>query len=273
MEREELIRELTERARCIRVEVVKMCAKAAGHVGGAFSMTEIIAALYFHVLKVDPKKPDWDGRDYFILSKGHATPALHAALAMRGFFPMEWLATSKQLGSRLSGHSSTLVPGIDASTGSMGHGLSVGLGIALAVKAERASNRVFVLLGDGEMQEGSNWEAIMAAGHHKTDNLIAIVDRNVFQACGKTEDILGIEPLERKFESFGWTARRIGGHDLTQVLDALEAVPFVPGSPSAIIADTVKGKGVSFLEGVNPHFVHLSRQQEIEALKELGEEV
>ena len=271
MARAELVRELAERARRIRVEVVRMCAKSAGHVGGAFSMAEVIAALYFHVLKVDPANPKWEGRDHFILSKGHATPGLHAALAMRGFFPMAELARSKQRGSFLSGHASTLVPGIDVSTGSMGHGLPIGLGMALALKADGAPNRVFVLLGDGEMQEGSNWEALMAAAHHKADNLVAIVDRNVFQACGATEQLLGIEPLDEKFRAFGWSARRIDGHDLDAVLDALEAAPFQAGKPSAIIADTVKGKGVSFLEGVHSHFVHLSAEREAAALRELGE--
>ena len=159
------LQDIAEAARRIRVEVVRMCAKAAGHVGGSFSMAEIVAALYFRILKVDPRNPKWDGRDYFILSKGHAVPALHAALALRGFFPMEWLPKSKTIGSCLSGHASTLVPGIDASTGSMGHGLPVALGIALAVKSDGAANRVFVLLGDGEMQEGSNWEAITRAAH------------------------------------------------------------------------------------------------------------
>jgi len=270
---EELIRELAERTRRIRVEVVKMCAKSAGHAGGALSMAELIAALYFHILKVDPENPNWDARDHFILSKGHATPALHAALAMRGFFPMAELATSKQRGSRLSGHASTLVPGIEVSTGSMGHGLPVGLGMALALKADRAPNRVFVLLGDGEMQEGSNWEAIMAAAHHRADNLIAIVDRNVYQACGPTEDVLAIEPLDEKFRSFGWAATRIDGHDLDEVLDALERVPFETGKPSAVVAQTVKGKGVSFLEAAHSHFAHLSPAQELAALRELGENV
>jgi len=273
VDREELLRDLAERARRIRVEVVKMCAKSAGHAGGAFSMADLTAALYFHILKVDPANPGWDGRDHFVLSKGHATPALHAALAMRGFFPMAELATSKQRGSRLSGHASTLVPGIDLSTGSMGHGLPVALGMALALKADRRPNRVFVVLGDGEMQEGSNWEAIMAAAHHKADNLTAIVDRNVYQACGPTEERLAIEPLDEKFRSFGWAARRIDGHDLGDVVGTLEGVPFEPGRPSAVVAQTVKGKGVSFLEATHSHFAHLSPEQERAALRELGEDV
>jgi transketolase len=270
--RAELLPELAEKARRIRVEVVRMCAKSEGHAGGAFSMAELIAALYFHILKVDPADPQWDGRDHFVLSKGHATPALHAALAMRGFFPMAELARSKQRGSFLSGHASTLVPGIDASTGSMGHGLPIALGMALAVKADGASSRVFVLLGDGEMQEGSNWEALMAAAHHGADNLVAIVDRNVYQACGPTEEVLAIEPLDEKLRSFGWAARRIDGHDMGAVVDALEAVPFEVGRPSALIAQTVKGKGVSFLHGVHSHFVHFSPEQERDALRELGED-
>jgi transketolase len=273
MERTELIRDLAEKARRIRVEVIRMCAKAAGHAGGAFSMTEIISALYFHALKVDPGNPSWDGRDYLILSKGHAVPALHAALAMRGFFPMDWLPKSKTFGSRLSGHASTLVPGIEVSTGSMGHGLSIGLGIALGLRADKAPNRVFVILGDGEMQEGSNWEAIMAAGHYGADHLVAIIDRNVYQACGTTEDMLKIEPLEEKFRAFHWAARRIDGHDLNAVLDALEQLPVERGRPSVIIAQTVKGKGVSFLEATHSHYARLNPEQETAALRELGEPI
>jgi len=273
VQREELLEDLAEKARRIRVEVVKMCAKVAGHIGGAFSMTEIITALYFKILRVDPENPSWDGRDYFILSKGHAVPALHAALAMRGFFPMEWLPKSKTFGSRLTGHASTLVPGIEVSTGSMGHGLPVGLGIALGVKADGAANRVFVLLGDGEIQEGSNWEAFMAAGHYGTDNLVAIVDRNVYQAGGSTEDLLKIEPMEERLRAFGWSAKRIDGHDLAEVVDTLGTVPLEEGKPTAIIAQTVKGKGVSFMEGVHSHFAHLSLEQERDALRELGEDL
>lgn len=273
MESEQLLEDLTEKARRIRVEVVKMCAKAAGHVGGAFSMTEIIAALYFQVLRVDPENPSWDERDYFILSKGHAVPALHAALAMRGFFAMDWLPRSKTFGSRLTGHASTLVPGIEVSTGSMGHGLPVGLGIALGIKADRAANRVFVLLGDGELQEGSNWEAFMAASHHRADNLVAIVDRNVYQAGGSTEELLKIEPLDDRLRAFGWSTKRIDGHDLAEVVDTLGSLPLEEGEPTAIIAQTVKGKGVSFMEGVHSHFAHLSPEQERDALRELGEDL
>ena len=264
-----LISGLEARARDIRIHVVRMAAAASCHAGGALSMADVIAALYFHVLRVDPNKPDWDGRDYFILSKGHTVPALAAALAMRGFFPEELLAQHQELDSIISGHACTTTPGVDVSTGALGHGLPVGVGIALGIKADKAANRVFVVVGDGELQEGSNWEAAMAAAHHKLDNLTAIVDRNWYQT-GLTEEMLALEPLADKWQSFGWSARVIDGNDMGQILDALERLPHERGRPTAIMAHTVKGKGVSRLETGHQHMSGFTPEERDAALRELG---
>ena len=232
-------------------------------------MADIVAALYFHILKVDPKNPGWLERDYFILSKGHTVPAVASALAIRGFFPEEALVTHLQLDSIIPGHAcARITPGIDASTGSLGHGLSVGVGVALALRMDHAPNRVFVILGDGELQEGSNWEAVMAAAHHGLDNLMAIVDRNMYQT-GPTESMMALEPLADKWKSFGWSVEAVDGHDMGQIVDTLERVPFQQGRPSVVIANTVKGKGVSFIE--NHHMDEFTEQQKIDALRELGE--
>lgn len=268
---ENLIAELQERARKIRVLVVKMSGMSDCHTGGSLSMADMLSALYFHTMKVDPKNPSWDGRDYFILSKGHTVPALDSALALRGFFPEEAITTHLELDSIISGHAcAKATPGIDVSTGSLGHGLSIGVGTALGIRMDRASNRVFVMLGDGELQEGSNWESAMSASHHKLDNLIAIVDRNHYQT-GPTEEMMSLEPLADKWESFGWSVRTIDGHDMEQIVYALDNIPFEKGHPSAIIAETIKGKGVSFI--MNHHMARFNEERLKEALCELGEEV
>jgi len=270
-ERNELIRGLEEKARRIRVYVVRIAGMSDCHTGGSMSIAEVLAALYFHVMKVDPKNPKWEGRDYFILSKGHCVPGLDAALAMRGFFPEEMLTTHLERDSFITGHAcARLTPGIDASTGSLGHGLSIGVGAALGVRMDKAPNRVFVLLGDGELQEGSNWEAAMAAGHHGLDHLVAIVDRNWYQT-GQTEKMMRLEPLADKWKAFGWAVRTIGGHNMAEVLATLEAVPFEAGRPSAIIAHTVKGKGVKSIE--THHMARFDGVKLAAALKELGEPV
>ena len=267
--RAELITGLEEKARQIRVHVVRIAGMSDCHTGGALSMADIIAALYFHCMELDPANPGWDGRDYLILSKGHCVPALDAALAMRGFFSEDLLTTHLETDSIISGHAcARLTPGIDPSTGSLGHGLSVGVGTALGVRMDQASNRVFVILGDGELQEGSNWEAAMCAAHHGLDNLIAIVDRNWYQT-GPTEKMMALEPLAMKWESFGWAVRCIDGHSMGAVVDALDTVPFGPGRPSVIIADTVKGKGVSFIE--HQHMATFDEKRLGKALLELGE--
>ena len=269
--RMQLLRELEERARQIRVHVVRIAGMSDCHTGGALSIAEILAALYFRVMRVDPTNPDWEGRDHLILSKGHCVPALHAVLAMRGFFPEEMLTTHLERGSFITGHAcARLTPGIDVSTGSLGHGLSIGVGAALGIRMDGMSNRVFVILGDGELQEGSNWEAAMSAAHHGLDNLTAVVDRNRYQT-GLTEEMMALEPLAEKWEGFGWCTRALDGHDMGEVLDALESLPFSGGRPSVLIANTVKGRGVSFIE--HQHMARLNKEQVRAALVELGETV
>jgi transketolase len=264
-----LLEELREKARQLRVHVVRIAGMSDCHTGGSLSIADLLAALYFHTMRVDPANPQWEGRDYFILSKGHCVPALDAALALRGFFPEALLTTHLQPGSIISGHAcARLTPGIDVSTGSLGHGLSLGLGLALGIRMDQAGNRVFVMLGDGELQEGSNWEAAMAAAHHQVDHLVAIVDRNRYQT-GPTEEMMALEPLAPKWQAFGWSVRAINGHDLGQVVDTLDALPFERGRPSLILADTVKGKGVSFIE--THHMAHFTAEQLQAALAELGE--
>jgi transketolase len=264
----DLIAELSEKARQIRVHVVRIAGMSDCHTGGSLSIADLLAALYFHTLRVDPAHPQWDGRDYFILSKGHCVPGLDAALALRGFFPEEMLTTHLELDSCISGHAcARLTPGIDVSTGSLGHGLSIGVGTALGVRMDGAANRVFVLLGDGELQEGSNWEAAMSAAHHGLDNLVAVVDRNRYQT-GPTEEMMRLEPLADKWASFGWATRVFDGHDMGEIVATLEALPFEPGRPSAVVAQTVKGKGVSFIE--NHHMARFSAEQLQAALQELA---
>ena len=264
-----LIKDLEEKARRIRVNVVRIAGMSECLTGGSLSIADLLSALYFHILKVDPKDPKWQGRDYFILGKGHCVPALDAALAMRGFFPESILTTHLELDSIISGHAcARLTPGIDVSTGSLGHGLPIGVGVALGLRMDDAPNRVFVLLGDGELQEGSVWEAAMAAAHHKLDNLSAIVDRNMYQT-GPTEQMMRLEPLADKWRSFGWAVRTIDGHKMNEIVDALEGLPFEQGRPSVVIANTVKGKGVSFIR--NRHVLRLNEDQLQAALKELGE--
>jgi len=267
--RQKLIEELEEKARQIRVHVVRIAGMSDCHTGGSLSLAEILAALYFRVMKVDPENPRWEGRDYLILSKGHCVPALDAALAMRGFFPEEVLTTHLEPDSFITGHAcARLTPGIDVSTGSLGHGLSIGVGAALGIRMDGAANRVCVILGDGELQEGSNWEAAMSAAHYGLDNLVTVVDRNQYQT-GPTEEMMRLEPLAEKWQAFGWSVQSVDGHGMGEVLEALESLPFAPGRPSAIVANTVKGKGVSFLE--NRHMARLDAEQLREALAELGE--
>ncbi|HGJ64324.1 TPA: transketolase [bacterium] len=270
-DRQKLISELEEKARKIRVLVVKMAGMSDCHTGGSLSMADMLSALYFYTMKVDPKNPLWDGRDYFILSKGHTVPALDATLAMKGFFPEEAVTTHLELDSIISGHAcAKATPGIEVSTGSLGHGLSIGVGTALGIGMDKASNRVFVMLGDGELQEGSNWESAMSASHHKLDNLVAIVDRNHYQT-GPTEEMMSLEPLADKWRSFGWAVKTINGHNMEQIVDTLDSIPFEKGRPSAIISETIKGKGVSFI--MNHHMARFNEERLKEALRELGEEV
>jgi transketolase len=244
---------------------------ASGHPGGSLSAVEIVTALYFGgFLRYDPKRPDWPDRDRFVLSKGHGVPVQYAALAEAGVLPHDELRTLRRIDSRLQGHPVLgATPGIEASTGSLGQGLSIALGMALAARIDRRDVRVFALLGDGECQEGQVWEAAMAAGHHRPANLIAIVDYNKFQLDGAIADIIGLEPLAAKWQSMGWLTREIDGHSMTEVVDALHWA-VAAQSPSCIIAHTVKGKGVSFMEGENAyHGVAPSDEELSRALAEL----
>jgi transketolase len=244
---------------------------ASGHPGGSLSAVEIVTALYFGgFLRYDPKRPDWPDRDRFVLSKGHGVPVQYAALAEAGVLPHDELRTLRRIDSRLQGHPVLgATPGIEASTGSLGQGLSIALGMALAARIDRRDVRVFALLGDGECQEGQVWEAAMAAGHHRPANLIAIVDYHKFQLDGAIADIIGLEPLAAKWQSMGWLTREIDGHSMTEVVDALHWA-VAAQSPSCIIAHTVKGKGVSFMEGENAyHGVAPSDEELSRALAEL----
>jgi transketolase len=260
-------------ARAIRRRVLKMVHRArASHVGTCLSAADLIAVLYGRFLRVDPARPDWPDRDRFILSKGHGGAAVYAVLAERGFFPASWLEHYCADGSKLAGHIAHHgVPGVELSTGSLGHGLPIACGMALGARREGRPYRVWVLLSDGECDEGSNWEAILFAGHHRLDNLVALVDYNKIQSFGAVTEVLELEPLVDKWRAFGWAVRRIDGHDHEQIAEALSAVPLEAGRPSVIIADTVKGKGVSFMEGLLAwHYRPPDDHQLSQALAEVG---
>lgn len=244
--------ELERRANDMRADIVRMIAEAgSGHPGGSLSCADILAALYFGgVLEHDPENPEWEGRDRFILAKGHAAPALYAALAQAGYIPREELATLRKLGSRLQGHpDSNQVPGVEVSTGSLGQGLSIAAGAAAGLRLDGAPQTVFALLGDGECQEGQVWEAAMFAAHRKLDNLVAIVDRNGLQIDGRTCDVCDPGDLGAKFAAFGWDVDEVDGHDLDALVAVLGAAKAGrDGRPHVVIARTVKGKGVPFME-------------------------
>ena len=236
-------------ARRIRIHALRMTSTGGGsHIGAIFSSADIFAALYAGILNVDPKHPRSPSRDRFILSKGHAGAGLYAALAERGFFPVDKLQTHYQDGSELCGHVSDKLPGVDLSTGSLGHGLSVAAGMAYAARLDGRSHRVFCLLSDGECDEGSTWEAILFAAHHHLDNLVAIVDFNRIQGLAPVSDVIGLDPFPEKWSAFGWNVREVDGHSHEALADALTAIPFLPGKPSCVLARTIKGKGVSFME-------------------------
>lgn len=234
----------------IRRHVLDMThASGASHIGTSFSMTDVLAVLYSGILRVDPTRPNWPDRDRFILSKGHGSAALYATLAERGFFPTEWLDTFYQNGSPLFGHATHFgIPGIETSTGALGHGLPIACGMALVGKRAGLSHRIFAILSDGECDEGSNWEAILFAGHHQLDNLVVIVDYNKIQSLGRVEDVLDLEPFGAKWTAFRWAVQEIDGHDFNSIEKALAKLPLEAGKPTCIIAHTVKGKGVSFME-------------------------
>jgi len=240
---------LLQKAVKVRTDILEMVAEAkSGHPGGSLSAVEVLVALFFYKMRHDPKRPDWPDRDRFVLSKGHAAPVLFATLAEAGYFPVSELKTLRKLNSRLQGHPDLRVPGVEFPGGSLGIGLSAAIGMALAGKLDKKGYRVYALLGDGEMDEGETWEAAMAASKFKLDNLTAIVDRNGIQQDGLTEQIMPIEPLGYKWKAFNWHVLEVDGFDLRQVIDALEKAESMRNRPTVIIAHTVKGKGVSFME-------------------------
>ena len=263
---------LMEKATKIRKHIVEMICKAkSGHPGGSLSAADIVTALYFSEMNIDPKNPKMDNRDRFVLSKGHAAPVLYAALAERGYFDKELLGTLREFGSPLQGHPDMKkVSGIEISTGSLGQGLSVANGMALAGRVSGKDYRTFVLMGDGELQEGQVWEAAMTASHYKLDTVCAFIDFNNLQIDGNVDKIMGIEPLDKKWEAFGWNVIKIDGHNFDEIFKALDQAKATKGKPTVIIAKTVKGKGVSFMEDVcGFHGVAPSKEETERAIKEL----
>jgi len=273
---EEQLRSLRDKARRIRIDILKMLhGSGSGHTGGSLSAADIMTALYFYKMKYDPKKPDWKERDYFILSKGHAAPVLYTTLAHAGFFETAELCTLRKIGSRLQGHpDSKYLPGVEISTGSLGQGLSVACGVALSKKLDKAANRVYAVLGDGELQEGQIWEAAMTGAHYKLDNLCVLVDNNGLQIDGPVAKVMGVEPIADKWRAFGWDVQDIDGHDMAQIAAALDKAETVKGKPTAIVCRTVKGKGSKCFEGkVEFHGTTPSAEELATALKELEQAV
>lgn len=271
----ELVTHLEEKARQLRVAIVKtLHTSQSGHTGGSLSAIDMVTALYFHKMRHNPADPSWEGRDRFVLCKGHAAPAQYVALAESGYFPREDLMMLRRLGSHLQGHpDSKGTPGVEVCTGSLGQGLSMAVGMALGLRLDQRENRVYALLGDGELQEGQVWEAAMAAAHYKVDNLCAMVDANGLQIDGDVTKVMNVNPIAEKFRAFGWQTLEIDGHDMAAILAALDQAETLKGGPTVIVARTVKGKGVSFFEnkaayhGVTPSDEELPR-----ALECLGEQ-
>jgi len=260
-------------ARQLRRHIIEMtCAAVSGHPGGALSAADMVAALYFYKLRYNSQDPSWPERDRFVMSKGHAAPVLYAALAEAGYFPKKYLKTLRQLGSSLQGHVDMLsVPGIEMSTGSLGQGLSAANGMALAARIDKKDYHVYCMLGDGECQEGQVWEAAMTSAHHRLDNLTVMVDRNKYQIDGKVEDIKNIEPFALKWKAFGFNVLSCDGHNMKAIIEALDRATDFKGKPTVIICDTVKGKGVSFMEE-NPLSYHgkaPTPEEEKKALEQL----
>jgi len=271
MEKQE-IKQLQKIATVIRKHIIEEVFNASsGHPGGSLSCTDILTVLYFREMRVDIKNPQWEDRDRFVLSKGHCAPALYAVLAEKGFFPKEELVKFRSADSYLEGHPSMrYVPGVDMSTGSLGQGISAAVGMALAGKIDKKDYRVYSILGDGETQEGQVWEACMAAAHYKLDNLTAFLDHNGLQIDGKITDVMSPEPVEEKFKAFGWNVIKIDGHDYVQIVEAIEKAKATKGAPTMVIAETVKGKGVSFMENqAGWHGTAPNKEQRDQAIAEL----
>lgn len=265
--------ELKDLTKTIRKDIIEMIYGAnSGHPGGSLSATELVTVLYFHVMNHDPKNPDWADRDRFILSKGHACPVLYSCMARTGYFPVEELKTIRQIDSRIQGHPEVRkLPGIEASTGSLGQGLSIGIGLAEGAKLQGKNYRTYVLTGDGELNEGQIWEAAMYCGNRKIDNIVAIVDYNKQQLDGWLNEIMPLDPLADKWKSFGWEVLEIDGHDMQAVIDAYAKAEQIKGKPTVIIANTIKGKGVSFMENnVEFHGAAPTKEQYEQAMQELA---
>jgi transketolase len=257
---------LRDMAKEMRKDIVRMVGAAkSGHPGGSLSAADVIAALYGRIMRHDPSNPSWPERDRFVLSKGHACPVLYAALAESGYFPKDELMTFRKINSRIQGHPDMKkTPGVEFSTGSLGQGLGAAVGMALAAKMDKTNSRIFVMIGDGESQEGTIWEAAMAAAHYKLDNMTAILDRNGLQIDGPNAEVMGISPVVDKWRSFGWNVIDIDGHDLQQILKALSPESIVPGKPTMIVARTIKGKGVSFMENAVDWHGKAPKPEEVE---------
>lgn len=272
----ELISELEQMANQLRKDVVEMIhCRGAGHAGGSLSPAEVIAALFFHHLDIDPKRPDWENRDRFILSKGHACSILYAALARREYFPFEELKTWGDIGCHLQGHPDRIkTPGVDMTTGCLGHGINIGAGLCLAGQLKGLNYHTYVLIGDGECQTGILWEGAMLAGKYKLAKLTAIMDYNEVQLDGRVEDIMPLEPVKKKWEAFNWATLEIDGHNMAEVLEALDKAREIAARPTVIIAHTVKGKGVSFMEGQSAWHGKVPNDAELkQAMEELANNV
>ncbi len=273
MKRDELEKLLKEKARILRRDIVKMIGEAgSGHPGGSLSAADVVATLYFYHMRHNPKDPSWPERDRFVLSKGHACPVLYAALAESGYFEKNILWTLRKLGSILQGHPDMRkVPGIEISSGSLGQGLAAANGMALTARLTNKDYKVYVMIGDGESQEGEIWEASMFAAHYKLDNLVAILDYNKLQIDGSICEVMDIKPVVDKWRAFGWHVFEIDGHDIMQIVDTLKAADEIRGKPSMIVANTIKGKGVSFMENVCGFHGKAPNKEQVEiALRELS---
>ncbi len=273
--RQELVPRLAQAARAIRQDVIENSYKTSSyHYGPSMSIVEMLCVLYFHKMRVDPARPDWPDRDRLVLSKGHGSAGLYAVLARKGFFPREELETMKTFGSRLQGHCDMLrTPGVEFTTGSLGHGLAIAQGMALALRIDGRPSRVYCIIGDGESDEGLIWETSMSAAKFQLDNLVCILDRNGFQSCGSTSfQMPALEPVADKWRAFGWNVLEIDGHDIAAIADALDEAETVKGKPTFILAKTVKGKGISFMENNNRfHAGTLSESEYHQAMQELSE--
>lgn len=266
------IKKLERKAAEIRMAVIDMVYEAGtGHTGSSLSNTDILTVLFYEVMKNDPVNPNWEERDRYIQSKGHAVESYWAVLADKGYFPKEELKTFSKFNTRLIGHPNNKVPGVEMNTGALGHGLSISVGMALAAKMDYKDYRVFTLMGDGELAEGSVWEAAMAASQYKLDNLVGIVDRNRLQITGSTDDVMSNEPLDKKWESFGWDVIEVDGNDIAELVQVFHSIPKTEGKPTIILANTIKGKGISFAENEAGWHHHVPSQEEYElAMKELS---